>query len=86
MTKQASFEENLENLEQIVANLEQGDIPLEKALSQFQEGVKLSQSLEKTLTQAQATLTKVMTDTGDTADFEPQAPTTDQDEADADDK
>lgn len=37
MTKQASFEENLENLEQIVANLEQGDIPLEKALSQFQE-------------------------------------------------
>lgn len=42
-----TFEEKLAQLEGIVNQLEQGDVPLEKALDQFKVGVKLSQELEK---------------------------------------
>ena len=38
-TKKNNFEEQLNNLEQIVTNLENGNVPLEDALKQFQEGV-----------------------------------------------
>ncbi len=42
-----SFEEKLTNLEQIVNSLEQGDVPLESALDQFQKGITLSKELQK---------------------------------------
>jgi exodeoxyribonuclease VII, small subunit len=38
-----SFEEAMEQLEQIVERLESGDVPLETAIDLFQEGMKLSQ-------------------------------------------
>ncbi|MEK3914887.1 exodeoxyribonuclease VII small subunit [Paenibacillus sp. FSL H7-0331] len=38
-----SFEEAMDKLEQIVALLESGDVPLEQAIELFQEGMKLSQ-------------------------------------------
>jgi exodeoxyribonuclease VII small subunit len=38
------FEECLQRLEQIVDQLEKGDIPLEQSLALFEEGMKLSQS------------------------------------------
>lgn len=36
------FEECLQRLEQIVDQLEKGDVPLEQALALFEEGMKLS--------------------------------------------
>lgn len=39
---EATFEESLEELEKIVARLEQGDVPLEEALDAFQKGMDLS--------------------------------------------
>ncbi len=53
-----TFEEKLAQLENIVNQLEQGDVPLEKALDQFKAGVKLSQDLEKTLKTAEKPLPK----------------------------
>jgi exodeoxyribonuclease VII small subunit len=38
------FEECLQRLEQIVEQLEKGDIPLEQSLALFEEGMKLSQA------------------------------------------
>ena len=38
------FEECLERLEEIVAEMEKGEIPLERALSLFEEGVNLASS------------------------------------------
>lgn len=35
------FEGSIQQLEEIVANMEQGDIPLEDALAQFEQGIKL---------------------------------------------
>ena len=37
-----SFEQSLKQLEQIVEDLESGDLPLEKAFKLFEDGVKLS--------------------------------------------
>jgi exodeoxyribonuclease VII small subunit len=42
--KAPSFEESLEQLEQIVKDLEDGDLPLEKSLEIFEQGVKLSEA------------------------------------------
>jgi len=47
------FEDCLQRLEQILAELEKGDIPLERALSLFEEGVKLSQSCRQELDAAE---------------------------------
>ncbi len=55
-----TFEENLAELEAVVSKLEQGDVALEEALSEFQKGMKLSKSLQKTLKEAEETLIKVM--------------------------
>ena len=55
-----TFEENLAELEAVVTKLEQGDVALEEALSEFQTGMQLSKSLQKTLKEAEETLVKVM--------------------------
>ncbi len=47
------FEECLQRLEKIVDDLERGDIPLEKALSLFEEGIQLSNSCRKELEEAE---------------------------------
>lgn len=49
----ASFEKDLERLEEIVAGLEEGGLPLEESLKQFEEGVALVRQCEKTLKAAE---------------------------------
>ena len=49
----AKFEECLERLEKIVAELEKGDTPLDHALELFDEGMKLSGSCRKELEDAE---------------------------------
>jgi exodeoxyribonuclease VII small subunit len=47
------FEECLHRLETIVGELEKGEIPLEKALALFEEGMKLSTTCRKELESAE---------------------------------
>ena len=48
MAKKAkSFEESMTRLEQIVHQMERGDVPLEESLKLFQEGTELVQSCQK---------------------------------------
>jgi exodeoxyribonuclease VII small subunit len=47
------FEESLQRLEKIVAELEKGDVPLDRALELFDEGMKLSGSCRKELEEAE---------------------------------
>lgn len=68
--KKKTFDESLVELEKIVNQLEQGDIPLEEALDKFQEGVTLSRELKKTLQEAEKTLAKVVTEEGNEELFE----------------
>lgn len=48
-----SFEKALGNLEQIVEELEEGDLTLEETIKKFEEGIKLSRLCEKKLAAAQ---------------------------------
>lgn len=49
----AKFEECLQRLEKIVHELEKGEIPLEKSLTLFEEGMQLSTACRKELEQAE---------------------------------
>ncbi|GEP19541.1 exodeoxyribonuclease VII small subunit [Pediococcus argentinicus] len=78
MANKKTFEDNLKELEQIVNNLEKGDVPLEEALTEFQKGVQLSGELQDTLKNAEKTLTKVMDEDGKESDFDLKDQSTDQ--------
>jgi len=47
------FEQKLERLEQLAEKLREGKIPLEDAVALFEEGMKLSKSLEKDLSRVE---------------------------------
>ena len=53
MTPEKSFESSLEELEQIVQQLEGGDLPLERSLELFEQGVRLSRECQKRLDEAE---------------------------------
>lgn len=55
-----SFEQSLSKLEEIVNKLESTDIPLEKALKLFEEGVKLSNFCSETLDETDKKITILM--------------------------
>ncbi|WP_430612024.1 exodeoxyribonuclease VII small subunit [Enterococcus sp. DIV0876] len=65
-----TFEESLQELEQIVTRLEQGDVPLEEALTAFQQGMVLSKQCKDTLSNAEKALTKMMTESNEEVDFD----------------
>jgi len=49
----AKFEDCLQRLEKIVQELEKGDVPLEKSLTLFEEGMQLSTTCRKELEEAE---------------------------------
>lgn len=58
--KEKKFEEAMSELEQIVQQLERGDVPLDEAIAKFQEGIALSQYCNETLTKAEETVSKMI--------------------------
>ena len=68
--EEMTFEESMMALESIVRELEQGDVPLEQALDHFQKGIELSKVCQETLTNAETTLTKIMTETNEEVVFD----------------
>lgn len=61
MAKSKTFEESIEELENIVATLEKGDCPLEEAVKLFERGVKLSTECHNTLDNAEQKI-KILTE------------------------
>ncbi len=61
MSKQ-TFEKAMKKLEQIVQELESGDLPLEKAITKFEEGVKLSKFCSNKLDETEKKVTILMQD------------------------
>jgi exodeoxyribonuclease VII small subunit len=57
-----SFESSLEALEQIVRELEQGDLPLEKSLELFEQGIRLSRECQDRLNQAERRIEVLLRD------------------------
>ena len=58
--KEIEFEAALKKLESIVANLENGDLSLEDALKQYEEGVRMADVCSKRLTEAEKRVEVVM--------------------------
>lgn len=77
--KKNNFEEQLNELRQIVTNLEDGNVPLADALKQFETGVKLARSLEKELTAAQETVAKLIDKDGNEHALDPKNPSAPED-------
>ena len=71
----AKFEECLERLEKIVQELEKGEVPLEKSLTLFEEGMQLSASCRKQLEDAEGKIEILLKQNGklQTVPFEPPA-------------
>lgn len=47
------FEKSLQELEQLVSNMEQGDLSLEQSLKEFERGVELTRHCQKALQEAE---------------------------------
>ena len=58
-TKSKSFEDNLTRLEEIVKQLESGELPLEESMKLFQEGTTLSAACSQLLDRAEQEIVKL---------------------------
>jgi exodeoxyribonuclease VII small subunit len=67
------FEDCLERLEKIVQELEKGEVPLEKSLTLFEEGMQLSANCRKQLEDAEGKIEILLKQNGklQTEPFEP---------------
>ncbi len=69
----ASFETGLQELEQIVKEMESGELPLERALELFEKGMKLSEACRKQLETAETRI-EMLVRKGDRVQPEPFRP------------
>ncbi len=60
MTKNTSFEKSVQELDDIVAKMESGDLSLDQSLELFERGIKLTRSCQKTLSEAETKIEKLM--------------------------
>jgi exodeoxyribonuclease VII small subunit len=73
MTNQkTSFEAAMQELEEIVVEMEKGDIPLEESLKKFERGIQLARQSQQQLKAAEQKVQILMQSNGDQtlADFE----------------
>lgn len=63
--KELSFEEALAQLESTVSSLEEGDVPLEKALHMYQEGMKLSSLCHEKLKKVEKQMDVIIEENGE---------------------
>jgi exodeoxyribonuclease VII small subunit len=61
-----TYETALKRLEKIIEELESGDLPLEKSLKKFEEGVALSKFCSKKLEETEGKITQLVKDTDGT--------------------
>mgnify|MGYP000300415884 FL=1 len=62
--KAVDFEQSLTQLETLVEQLEQGDLPLEAALHSFEEGVRLTRECQGILDQAEQKVQQLVEQNG----------------------
>ena len=64
-----TFEESLEQLEEIVEKLEKGDVPLDDAIDEFNNAMQLVKVCDEKLTKAEDSIAKIVEENGDLIDF-----------------
>ena len=68
--KNKDFESSLKKLEEIVTELEAGDLPLEKSIKAFEDGIKLTRHCQKLLTEAELKIEKLVDSDDGSLDLE----------------
>ena len=73
-SKKPNLEKALTDLEAIVDELESGDLPLEKAMKKFEDGIKLTRSCQAALKDAEQKVEILLKSAGgeELEDFEPE--------------
>lgn len=66
----AELEESIKSLEALVEKLEAGDMPLEKALAEFERGVKLTRRCQAALAEAEQRVEILLAAEGEPEPFE----------------
>ena len=61
----SNFEKNMSDLENIVTELEKGDLNLDESISKFEEGIKISKQCNKILENAEKKITILLEKNGD---------------------
>ena len=60
-----NFEKNMSDLENIVTELEKGDLNLDESISKFEEGIKISKECNKILEDAEKKITILLEKDGE---------------------
>ena len=68
--KELNFEENLEKLEELVKDLENGNVPLDDAINKYQEAMKIAKVCDEKLKNAEEAITKIVKDDNSVENFE----------------
>ena len=63
--EEKSFEENMEQLENIVTELEKGELNLDESVKKFEEGMKIAQKCNKILESAEKKITILLEKNGE---------------------
>lgn len=69
--KKQTFEASLKNLEEIVSQLEEGDLSLEESLKLFEDGVKISRECQERLNQAERRIEVLLKDSNGNPTLQP---------------
>ena len=64
----SNFEKNMSDLENIVTELEKGDLNLDESISKFEEGIKISKQCNKILEEAEKKITILLEKDGEVKD------------------
>ncbi len=67
--KNKSFEESLTNLEEIVKELEAGNVELDKAIEKYTEAMKLAKYCQDKITNATEQVNKILNENNELEDF-----------------
>ena len=64
-----NFEKALENLEEIVSSMENGELTLEDSLKAFEKGIKLTRECQGALREAEQKVRVLLNENGDTTEL-----------------
>ncbi|MDQ0231919.1 exodeoxyribonuclease VII small subunit [Metabacillus malikii] len=67
---EVSFEQAMQQLEEIVGKLEEGDVPLEKAIEYFQQGMELSKICNNKLQNVEKQMDFILREDGELRPFD----------------
>ena len=69
MAKEVKFEEKLQNLEEIVKELEEGNVDLDDAINKYTEAMKIAKECSEKLDNATKAVNKILNDNNELEEF-----------------